>query len=179
MNITSARYTDASETSIAATIDGAELTVPVAPGNRHYEAIMSSGVAIAPYTAPVPTVEELCDRVDAERDRRAADGFVFDGRAYQSRPGDRENILGAHSSALAAILNGGGAAGDLYWHGGATPFEWIAADDSRVQMDAPTVLAFGGAALDHKSALIFKGSGIKARIRAGEDLDPTDPTLWE
>ena len=45
MNITSAQYValreDASiNTSIKATIDGVDLHVPLAPGNRHYDEIM-------------------------------------------------------------------------------------------------------------------------------------------
>ena len=42
MNIQAAKYIadDGINTTIAATIDGAELSVPIAPGNRHYDEIM-------------------------------------------------------------------------------------------------------------------------------------------
>lgn len=44
MNITSAQYTKDEFTnkpsSIKATIDGVEMFVPIAPGNRHYQEIM-------------------------------------------------------------------------------------------------------------------------------------------
>ena len=43
MNITSAQYSlglDGQPSSIKATIDGQELSVPLAPGNRHYDEIM-------------------------------------------------------------------------------------------------------------------------------------------
>jgi len=43
MNITSAQYAldlDGNNASIAATIDGIEYSVPLAPGNRHYDEIM-------------------------------------------------------------------------------------------------------------------------------------------
>lgn len=43
MNITSAQYAldlDGNNASITATIDGVELSVPLAPGNRHYDEIM-------------------------------------------------------------------------------------------------------------------------------------------
>ena len=43
MNITSAQYVQnihGTNTCIQATIDGEELVVPLAPGNRHYDEIM-------------------------------------------------------------------------------------------------------------------------------------------
>ena len=42
INITNARYfsDNGSNVSINATIDGQELSVPLAPGNRHYDEIM-------------------------------------------------------------------------------------------------------------------------------------------
>jgi hypothetical protein len=42
MNITSAQYAldlDGNNASITATIDGVEMSVPLAPGNRHYDEI--------------------------------------------------------------------------------------------------------------------------------------------
>ena len=43
MNITSAQYNldlDGNNSSIKATIDGVEMSVPIAEGNRHYDEIM-------------------------------------------------------------------------------------------------------------------------------------------
>ena len=40
MNITSAQYQRDNNKEIISTIDGEELIVPVAPGNRHYDEIM-------------------------------------------------------------------------------------------------------------------------------------------
>ena len=43
MNITAAQYltdVDGNNNTIRATIDGTEMNVPVAPGNRHYDEIM-------------------------------------------------------------------------------------------------------------------------------------------
>ena len=42
MNITSAQYTqvDGENNTIVATIDGEEMSVPLDPANRHYEAIL-------------------------------------------------------------------------------------------------------------------------------------------
>ena len=43
MNITAAKYQadfEGNNCGIAATIDGVEMSVPLAPGNRHYDEIM-------------------------------------------------------------------------------------------------------------------------------------------
>lgn len=113
--------------------------------------------------------------VDAERDRRIDGGFTFNGIRFQSRPDDRENIAGAATAALGAIM-AGAQPGNYRWHGGAYDFAWIAADNSTHVMDAQTVYAFGQAALAHKQAHIFAGRAIK-------DADPipadyTDDGYW-
>lgn len=98
--------------------------------------------------------------IDAERDLRIDGGFVFGGSRFQSRPGDRENIAGASTAALAAI-SGGAQVGDLRWHGGDTDFCWIAEDNSLVPMDAQTMFAFGSAAMAHKQAMMFAARALK------------------
>ncbi|AJY47033.1 DUF4376 domain-containing protein [Martelella endophytica] len=98
--------------------------------------------------------------IDAERDLRIAAGFVFSGVMYQSRAEDRENIAGAATAALGAIINGA-AAGDYRWHGGASDFVWIAADNSTHKMDAATMYALGQAALAHKQAHLFAARALK------------------
>lgn len=50
MNITNAQLTATG--SIAALIDGVQMTIPADPGNRHYAAMVAAGVTPAPYTAP-------------------------------------------------------------------------------------------------------------------------------
>ena len=120
---------------------------------------------------PPPTSAD----VDAERDRRIAAGFTFAGKFYQTRPDDRENIMGASTAALAAIINGA-SPGDYRWHGGDADFVWIAEDNSEVPMDAQTMFAFGQAAMAHKQALIFNARALK-------NMDPipadyTDDAYW-
>ncbi|MBN8241853.1 DUF4376 domain-containing protein [Nitratireductor aquimarinus] len=107
---------------------------------------------------------DLKASVDAERDRRINGGFIFEGVEYQSRPEDRENIAGAATAALGAIV-AGAQPGDLRWHGGAEDFAWIAADNTMHTMDAQTVYAFGQAAMAHKQAHIFAARTLK-------DADP-------
>lgn len=110
----------------------------------------------APYEPAVPASE-----VDAERDLRIDAGFDFEGVRYQSRPGDRENIAGA---VLIAIAD------PAYTTG------WIAADNSVVQMDAPTLLRFGRTAADHKQALIFAARQLKDMQPIPQDY--TDDKWW-
>jgi len=114
--------------------------------------------------------------VDQERNRRVEDGFMFGGVKYQSRPEDRENIAGASQVALEAIMNGA-QPGDLYWHSGATPFVWIAADNSLNPMDAQTMFNFGKAAMAHKQTLVFKARAIKDMTPIPTDY-ATNETYW-
>lgn len=108
--------------------------------------------------------------VDAERDRRVELGFEFQDKHYQTRgAGDRENILGAMNNALAAIMNGT-KEGELRWADPAKEFFWIAADNSRVPMDAQTALALGQAATARKSALVQAGSDLKAMATIPQDF---------
>lgn len=115
------------------------------------------------WVSPPPPAPVAAD-VDTECDRRIAAGFMFGGTLFQSRPEDRENIMGAATAALGAMMLGA-AAGDYRWHGGESDFLWIAADNSTHVMDAQTVYAFGLAAMAHKTALIFAARAIK-------DADP-------
>lgn len=134
-------------------------------------------IALRAAIAAARAIMALSD-VDAERDRRIAAGFVFQGVTYQARPYDRENIAGAAQLAFMALA-AGAQAGDLRWHGGADPFAWIAADNALVPMDAPTVIAFAKAAAGHQYAHIFAGRAIKDRIAQGEVIaDVGDGALW-
>ncbi len=121
---------------------------------------LTAGNVPEPFPIPAPTEME----VDRERDRRIAAGFTFSGVAYQSRRQDRENIAGASTAALAAMVNGA-QPGDFRWHGGDSDFEWIAADNSTHPLDAQTTFAMGQAAMAHKQAHIFAARALK-------DMDP-------
>jgi hypothetical protein len=115
--------------------------------------------------------DEVRELVNEERDRRIDAGFTFGGVFYQSAPSDRENIAGASTSALAAIMNGA-VEGDYRWHGGEVDFAWIAADNTTIQMDAQTMFAFGQAAMAHKQVHIFAARLIK-------DADPVPPNYTD
>ncbi|EUB97310.1 protein of unknown function DUF4376 [Rhizobium sp. CF080] len=120
--------------------------------------------------------------VDAERDRRIGAGFTFEGVLYQSDKEARENIMGAHKAASDAMMLFGAQSGDLAWRllldpAGPEVFEWIASDNSRVPMDAPTVLRFGYAALSHKASHIFAASDLKSMDPVPVDF-ATNPVYW-
>ncbi len=110
--------------------------------------------------APPPSSAEI----DAERDRRIDGGITFNGVVYQTRPADRENLAGASTLALSAMV-AGAQPGDLRWHGGDSDFAWIAEDNSVNTMDAQTLFALGAAVANRKAALIFAARALK-------DMDP-------
>lgn len=166
--------------SISATIDGETWDIPDDMSSRFRQMIAEwefNGEGervntIPPYAPPVTTESE----VDAERDRRIADGFTFGGVFYQSRRADRENIAGAAVAALAAI-GAGAQVGDYRWHGGDSDFMWIAADNSMHPLDAQSTFAMGQAAMAHKQAHIFAARALKDMDSIPGDY-ATNPAYW-
>ena len=100
------------------------------------------------------------DAINAERDRRIALRFVFAGRPFDFDEVSKANIAGAATLAGFAIAQGA-VPGDLSWNGGAEGFSWLAGDNSRVPMDAPTAFAFGRAAAEHVRAHVFAARALK------------------
>jgi len=116
--------------------------------------------------------------VNAERDRRLSLGITFQSHTFQTDPDSRERIDRSRISAMAAIM-GGVQPGDLRWHGLAVDFFWIAADDTRIPMDAQTMVAFGNAMAAREGLLIVAGNDIKKRLAAGEAIaNIGDNSLW-
>lgn len=113
--------------------------------------------------------------IDAERDRRIDAGVEFEGVLYQSRAGDRENIAGSAQLAFMAIV-AGSQTGDLRWADPGADFFWIAADNSRVPMDARTVVEFGRVAALNKKAHIVAGSDLKQMNPIPDDY--ADDKWW-
>lgn len=137
-------------------------------GDLYDRAVSGEFGEVSPFTSgpfqPTPS------DVDRERDRRIDGGFTFNGTRFQTRPQDRDNIAGASTAALAAIVSGA-QPGDLRWADPDSDFVWIAEDNTTVAMDAQTTLAFGQAAMQYKSALIFAARALK-------DLNPI-PTDYQ
>lgn len=130
-----------------------------------------------PVSPPDPNV--IAALVDAERDRRIAAGFTYQGERFQSRPQDQDNIRDAYLRALATIGRGEGQMGDVMWYGASQPFGWIAEDNSVMALDAPGMVDLGNALGDRKKNLTFAGFAIKERLRLGEVIpDITADALW-
>lgn len=178
MNIASAHYQDADHNMVKVELDDGAAACWPRVGTYHAELLdqylVDNELADFP-DAPVPPVTN--GEINAARDRRIDAGITFNGVLFQTRPEDRENIQGAYSRAQSAILIDGAQPGDFTWHGGPGDFEWIAANDSRVKMDAQTMMAFGEAVLDHKSAHIFAANAIKAMDPVPSDFDEI-VALW-
>lgn len=123
-----------------------------------------------------PPVVLTAGRVDEERDRRIAAGYTFNGVLYQTeRQADRENILGAQGTSLAAMF-AGAQEGDLRWSTPESDFFWIAADNSRVPMDAQTTQAFAQGAMAYKAKLVIAGSNLKGMTPIPADY--ADDKWW-
>lgn len=115
------------------------------------------------------------DDVTAERDRRIESGFIFQGKLYQSKLTDRENIAGASQAAFMAIT-GGVSETKTDWMTDGVPFTWIATDNSLTVMNARTVINFGLAALAAKQAAIFAAYALKAMNPIPTDF--ADDAFW-
>lgn len=123
--------------------------------------------AVEPWSAEEIAAEldrrraESAELVSQERDRRIGLGFSFEGVMYQSRPADWEVYSGKALEAFIAVMSGA-APGNFRWADTDADFAWIAADNSRVPMDAQTVIELAKAASAHRTKLTFAGSDIKA-----------------
>jgi hypothetical protein len=113
--------------------------------------------------------DALRSAVDAERDRRTEMGFTFGGIRFQSREADRENIAGAATAAIAAMMTGA-QPGNLRWANPDADFGWIAEDNSLVPMDAQTVFGLGHAAMAQKQRLIFAARALKDAVPIPADF---------
>jgi len=116
---------------------------------------LDEGNAISPYNAPLPTPDD----VNSERDRRLK-LFTFANKVYDFDADSQQNIAGAYSLALAAVINGS-QPNDFRWVDPDQDFTWIAHDNSLVTMDAQTCLAFGQAAASWKADHIHTARSIK------------------
>ena len=122
-----------------------------------------------------PVQHPVATDVDIERDHRMAAGVEFKGALFQSRPSDRENIIGAAQSAFMALASGA-KPGDLRWLDPGKDFTWIAADNTLVPMDAPTVVAFAKAMAARTQALVLAGRRLKDMDAIPSDY--TDDKWW-
>lgn len=113
------------------------------------------------------------EQVNAERDRRIEENFVFDGNPYQFDEMSKQRIAGA--ATLAGFAIGKGAPeGFLRWANPDNDFVFITSEDKFVPMDAHKCFAFGAAAAQHETAHIFAASSLKKVM----PLDYKDDKYW-
>ena len=131
--------------------------VPLMPSGDH-EWDGSKWVAVAPDPEEVRAAQ--IDAINAERDRRLAADFTFQGKAYQRDAVSVSRIAGV--ATLAGFAMAQGAKPDDYnWHGGDAPFAWIASDNSMTLMDAQTCFAFGSACAAIETRIVFAAKALR------------------
>ena len=114
--------------------------------------------------------ERMTALVDAERDRRIAAGFAYAGKVFQFREEDKARITGM--ATLAGFAIGQGAlAGNLLWHGGVDPFEWITLDNTTIPLDAPSMFEVGQRGAEHERAHIFAARTLKNMTTIPADFE--------
>ena len=138
-----------------------------------------NGVPKLVHTLEDVPLAEFHAKISAERDRRIEMGLTVNiggtDRTFQFDAKSREHINGG--ATLAGFARGAGAgAGNYRWHGGAQPFSWILADNSVVQLDAPTMFMVGQAAANRVSRFTFAARAIKDASPLPADV--TDDALW-
>ncbi len=123
----------------------------------------------------VKVAPDLTEAVNAERDRRLPLPFEFNGTLFDRDPTSLSRISGAGVLALGAMIDGA-QPGDLRWHGGLNDFGWISYDGSIINMDAQTVFAFGQAAAERETLLVFAAKALKSMDPIPDDF--ADDGYW-
>lgn len=137
------------------------------------ELVHMSAVEIEAHLNPIRRPRPV--DVDVERDRRIEDGIEFEGYLFQSRSSDRSNIIETAQLAFMAMANGI-SPGDLRWSDPERDFVWIALDNSRVPMDAPTVVSLAKVVVERNQSLIYAGRRLKDMEVIPSDY--TDDKWW-
>jgi hypothetical protein len=150
--------------------DGAVLRVDRHPGLGAW--LVSSGTVIA---RPPTLADARAAKVRAATARYAAliaAGFTDAGTLYQIDPDSQSRIAALGVMAMGSITDPANSP----WPAG---FYWIAADNSHVPMDAPTMYAFARAVGGYVSACLLRLRAIKDAIATAADpaaLDAIDVT---
>ena len=129
----------------------------------------------AEYVPPPPKPIDAGD-VNAERDRRLAADFEFQGKMYQRDTVSLQRITGASTLAGFAIA-AGAQPGNLRWANPDQDFGWIASDNTITPMDAQTCFAFGQAAAAVETRLIFRAKELRGMDPIPADY--TDDSWWQ
>lgn len=132
------------------------------------------------FTAP-SSPNPTNDDVNAERDRRKHLDITLshDGSnmIFQADEASQRAIHEAAVWALKAIDEGSGDADDYVWNSNTSNFQWILADNSLVNMDAPEVVALWGAVSKRNHELVHKARTLKD-TPGGIPSNYTDESHW-
>ena len=129
------------------------------------ENVYAGGLQQADGTFTAPPFVATNEDVDAERDRRVAAGFEFEGVRYQFRPEDRQNIGDMSIAALEAITREAAQPGDLTWaYGVDHDFAWIAEDNTQTPMCAHKMMSFAKAAKTHFASHVHAARALKDMV---------------
>lgn len=149
-----------------ATRDGKKVTL----SSEEEAEIVTMQAAVAAANAPTSA------SVDAERDRRIALGFDWNGKHHQSRQFDLDNIRSMGAAATAMIAQGQVDTG-YRWFDPAQDFVCIAADNSLTPMSASDMIDFALAGAVWVKNCIFAASAIKATA-GGIPADYASDARW-
>jgi hypothetical protein len=163
-------WPDAKKNALDEKGDGGPVYRPVSyVGEGPVEAVSIGMTTVTITRSAAPPVEPAPPQpvdpiiaVNIERDRRITAGVTFGGKLFQTDERSMRRIGDAARQASAAIANGV-QANNLRWHGGETDFAFTAADNTSVNMDAPTMEALGNAVNAHELKLIEKARALKDR----------------
>lgn len=138
------------------------------PPDWPHDDLIALGLEWVEPEPPAFTAEDICRQIDAERDRRIDGGFTFASARLQSRPSDRENVMGAAQLAM-GYLAAGGDPSSLRWADPDNDFVWITADNGTISLTAPDTIAMFQAGVAFKSAMTFYARAMKDAVIAAED----------
>lgn len=121
---------------------------------------------------PIDDVREAAKRrIDQQRDELQVSLFEWDGNQFQTRPIDRENLLGAALDATIWIQSGGDP-DTLFW--GSTHSEqaqgWIAIGNKVVPMSASQLIQFARGVQARHKRLIFQGRQKKDAVDQAQSV---------
>jgi len=112
----------------------------------------------------------ILEEINKLRDIKIDSGFEWNDNMFQSRPTDRENIIGSAIAAQLAIAQGA-TVGDYRWANPDADFKWITTDNNLLLMDAFDVLSLYATGIQFKTALTFYARALKDSVLAIDNLE--------
>jgi len=115
------------------------------------------------------------NEVTNERDNRMGQ-FIFNGKEFDLSGQSLNNVMGAGTLALGAIVSGA-QPGNYRWADANVDFTWIANDNTNILMDAQTTWAFAQAAAAWRKQMIYAARALKDMGTIPEDFSSNN-SYW-